>query len=350
MTESVNYFYFCLKCFLDMINKIALALLLLIAPQVILAQAEDSATVEKHIRVFFAKADKKNLSNVIPYIIDGKTGFIDAKTKKIILKPTDKISEVSLFNPIMTGKYGSEFKFSVSQNGNVRIEHVIPLENMLAMEVPDRDKIELISAKTGYKGFKVDKNGKLIAYSDLYHAQSYHFFNVQPFLHKGQYYAIVTKKTGPDEYYDGIIDTAGNTLAQFNFKHHGIDKIDFLSNEDDIWFSTPIRNFKGSLISFNGHVKLKDELVGSLYNHAFNYNLNSNLNHSKTGILDLNSLTWVIKPQSKYEIINIAYTSSISVNDKSAEDRKNVRILFEVKEGNKTYFIDLKQQKYLPKM
>lgn len=335
-----------------MLRKISFVLLLIV-PQIMFAQREDKAKVRKYISSLFAKVDKKQLVNVIPFVIGEKTGFVDAKTLKTILKPTDKISEVSPFNPNMTGKYGNDYTFRIDENGYVYLQKIIPREDRMGvMEMPGNsgDKIELISAKTGYKGFKVDENGKLVAYSDMYKAQHVDEFNVQPFLHKGNYFAIVTKKIEPDEFYKAVIDTIGNTLPHLNFEHHEIQKVNFLSNGEDVWFSTAVRDFKGSLISFNGNVKLKDELVGSLYNDMFNYNLNYNLSRSATGILDLNNLTWVIKPQSKYIINKITYASSTYVDTNSASDRNKVKVLLEVTEGNKTYFIDLNQKKYLPKM
>ena len=216
------------------------------------------------------------------------------------------------------------------------------------MEESSEPQIDVISSKTGYKGFKVDEKGELVSYSDLYYAQSHHLFNVSPFYFEGKYYAIATKKTGPDEYFSGIIDTSGTPLQHFNFEHKCVALIE--KNTTDVWFSVGLcRNLKGSRISFKGERKFQNELVGWLFRgNIFNYNHNLSDDRATHGIFDLNKLGGVLKPQKEIQIISLNYSSKEKLDYENKEDIDKANMYFLVKDSNKEYYMDFSMKKYLP--
>lgn len=308
--------------------------------------------VKKEIAALFQKADKSNLQNVLTYKINGKIGFVDSATNKKLLNPTSNLQDVTLFKPNMKGVYKKIYNFEISGDTfDVNIEKVATDDLFpMIMEMPrKRNIIEVVDSKGGYKGFTVDANGKLASYSDLYFAQGIHNFNVEPFMFEGKYYAIAVKKTGPDEYFGGIIDTDGVPLPQFNFVHKCLNIIK--RNEDDIWFTEGLcRGLKGSFISFKGKVKFKDELVGSANTNMniFKYNPNISDDWKIIGILDVSKLEWIMKPQSVIHLLSLDYSSKKKLDEDKVEERPNANIYFLVEEGKKEYFMDFQMKKYLP--
>jgi hypothetical protein len=312
----------------------------------------DLEIIKTEVTNLFKNADKLKLQNVLPFKVNNKTGLVDAQSKKIILNPTEDLTDVTLFNPTMKGLYKKQYFFEIfSDKFGVEISETLNPEppDIDALNDAKKPKVEVISSKTGYKGFNIDEKGNLISYSDLYIAQ-YNFIHVQPFLFKGKFYAIATIKTGPDEYFDGIIDTAGNPLPHFNFQHKCICKIK--EGDDDIWFSVDnCRELKGSLISFNGKNKLKGELVGwAVYPtlDIFKYNVNYSRYGKVSGILDVDALEWIVKPQGNLKILRLDYTSENTLDVRKLEERKNAKIYFWVEDGNKAYYVDFKMKKYFP--
>jgi hypothetical protein len=322
-------------------------------PNLLLAQDDaEIVKIKMEIADLFQKADKSNLQNVLTYKVNGKIGFVDAATNKKLLSPTSNLQDVTLFKPNMKGLYKKTYNFEISGDTfDITVEKVATGDLFpTIMEMPrERNTIEVIDSKTGYKGFTVDANGKLASYSDLYFAQSIHEFNVQPFLFEGKYYAIATKKTGPDEYFDGIIDTDGVPLPQFNFIHKCLSLIN--REDSDIWFTEGIcRGLKGSFISFKGKVKFKDELVGSVNTNMniFKYNPNISNEWKVIGIFDVYKLEWIMKPQSVIHLLSLDYSSKKELDESKAEERPNANVYFLVEDGKKEYYMDFQMKKYLP--
>jgi hypothetical protein len=314
--------------------------------------AQDEIEIEKaknELSTLFKKADKNNLQNLLSYKIDDKTGFIDAKTKRAIVKPTVNLSEVTLFNPIIKGVYKAQYNFEIdSRSFQINIDKIEPFNLMTMDGSSEMPKIKEISSKTGYKGFEVDANGKLKSYSDLYKTQLYYPY-VRPFKFQGNYYAIVTKQTGENEYYVGIIDTAGNPLPQFNFIHKMLEIDKLASDSIDVWFiANAVRDLKGSFISFKGKVKLQDELVGYYGSDLFGLILNSSDDGEICGILDEKKIEWVIKPQTKFKIIELNYSSKEFLDKNDVNNRSKANIYFKVRDLNKEYYVDLLLNKYIP--
>lgn len=314
-----------------------------------LLSAQDDAEivkVKKEIAALFQKADKSNLQNVLTYKINGKIGFVDAATNKNILNPTSNLQDVILFKPNMKGVYKKIYNFEISGDTfDINVEKIATddlFPTIRGMQ-SERETIEVVDSKGGYKGFTVDADGKLTSYSDLYYDK------VSPFLFEGKYYAIATKQTGPDEYFGGIIDTDGVPLPHFNFVHKCLTTIK--REEDDIWFSEGVcRGLKGSFISFKGKIKFKDELVGSTNysNNIFKYNHNHSDDWEVNGVLDVYNLDWIMKPQTAIKILGLDYSSKKKLDEYKFEERQNANVYFLVEDGKKEYFMDFQMKKYLP--
>jgi hypothetical protein len=314
-------------------------------------RTKTSESIKKEISSLFIKADKKNLQNILTYKIGNKTGFIDAKTKKQILTPTDKLSDVTLFNPIMRGVYKKIYNFEVdASNFKINIAQE-PMSGTSTQEGMERKepKVEIISSASGFKGFTVNGNGELKSYSDLYYINVYHTLNVKPFKYKGKYYAIVIGKNKETECY-GVIDTAGNLLPNFSFTYKMIVINHAASNEDSIWFAAQsIESLKWSFVSFNGAEKLKNELSSYPFmtRNIFGLNWNMSDDEMVCGILDIEKMEWILKPPVKFNVIDFDFTSKTSLDTKDIKNRNQANLYLKVKEKNKEYYIDLTLNKYI---
>lgn len=314
-------------------------------------ETNEIETIKNEIQSLYQNLKVDDYQNILPYKVKDKTGFINAENKKSILKPTINLKDVTLAKPNITGIYKEYYEYTINTKTNeVDVtKKIVEFQEIGVMEGPPQPKIDVINSKDGYKGFKVDTNGKLLAYSDLYYAQSFHEFNVNPFKFNGKYYAIATKKTGEDEYFDGIIDTEGNALPQFNFNVKCINKLK--DKTDDIWFSIGLcRGLKGSLVSFNGKVKFENEMLGwiNTSGNVFQYNHNHDEKWTIHGIFDVDKLDWVIKSQTKLSIQKLDYTSYENLDTDNLADRSKAKIYFLVEDGKKTYYMDLDLNKYIP--
>lgn len=308
--------------------------------------------IRMEIATLFSKADKSNPQHILTYKIDGKIGFVDARTNRKILDPTSDLSNVSLFRPTMYGIYKEQYVFSISsEDFSITVKEKEPEYAIGPMieTATEQPYVKILSSKEGFSGFTVDSDGKLASYSDLYDVTPRHAFNVRPFLFEGRQYAIASKKAGADGYFDGIIDTNGTPLPHFNFTSKCM--VIIKRDKDDMWF---VQNHcggrKGSFASFKGKIKLKDEIVGYAYteDNLFKYNHNHTEDWNTSGILDTEQLEWVLKPQTALQIVKLDYTSKKKADESQSEERPYVTMYFLVKEGNKEYYMDFKMKKHLP--
>lgn len=318
--------------------------------------AQEHTSIEDirfELQELFKKITKETPQQIIPYTIKGKTGLLHSESLKVLVKPTPDLKFYSLFNPIMRGIYKMKYHFELIETPTgIEIQDIIMrnYSEISGRSLPKEPEVEIIDSKNGYKGFKVDENGKLKAYSDLYHIQSGASYNVNPFLFEGKYYSVVSIETAPNTYLDAIIDTNGIALPHFNFTDKCIIKIKV--EEDDIWYSTGLcRGLTGSLKSFKGKVKYDNEIPGYLLlsSNIFKYNHNYSKDRKKHGIFDLEQLTWTIEPTTAFNIEDLYYTSKEHLNTALAENRSKATIYFLVSKKNKSYFMDLNLKKYLPK-
>ena len=70
----------------------------------------------------------------------------------------------------------------------------------------------------------------------------------------------------------------------------------------------------------------------------------------KSGIVDLTTQEWLIKPQERYKIYGIRYTSSERIMEDNAENRHKATVYFLATDQSGQHFVlDIKGKPILPK-
>ncbi|WP_035651157.1 hypothetical protein [Flavobacterium sp. ASV13] len=322
--------------------------------------AQEQLKIKKEITAFFAKADKTNLQSVLPFEVDGKVGLIDAVTKKVLLNPIKNFQVFTLFNPVMTGYY-KDYEFAINpKNFKITIKKEPESNNDLVPTIAEykestTDQDPKMPYESGIKGFTVDENGNLKTYAKIYKVDN--FRNLYPFKYKGKYYAIAAIKKNDGKTYFGIIDTEGNTIENFDFVYSTIWFNEFAKNEDDVWFiaNADINNSCEVLlenafyINMEGKQKLKGEIPTFPSSDIFGLNANCSGCIKYSGVLDIEKMEWIIKPQSKIKIRWMDYTSKTVLDIKNPRDKNKAKIYIKVFDDHFTYYMDLDMKnKYLP--
>lgn len=333
----------------------------LIFPLICLSQ--NSKTIKAEIATLFAKADKKNLQNVLPFEIGDKTGLIDASTKKTILEPTKNLQITNLFSPIMTGRY-KDYEFEINpKNFQIKIikpeqpnNDLVPQIRDISGESSKRNGPEVVY-ENGFKGFAVNGDGELLRYSNIY-VSLYQIPQVTPFKYKGNYYAIAAKKTENNVTKYGIIDTNGNTVPHFDFIYDKIYINSLATNENDTWFivNADTNNSceklleQSAYMNMNGEVRLKGELADYPATGDY-FGLDANMSGciKFSGVLDVAKMEWIIKPQTKIMIRWLDYTSKEKLDNSKIENRNKAKMYVKVLGNNSIYYMDLDlKNKYIP--
>ncbi|WP_299124822.1 hypothetical protein [uncultured Tenacibaculum sp.] len=308
--------------------------------------------IKNEITKDFSTIKSDSFNELIPFEINSKWGYLNSKTKEIIIPP--KYGKLNFFNPTMEGYYKGE-SFTVRKNGVINFEGDKPEKESYIMEVDeseDTSNIKIISSSDGYKGFKIDENGNLLNYSDIYYNSEEHSWNIRPFQFKGKYFAIVKNKNG--KY--GVIDKSGKTLKGFNFKYKEISLNKFAKDKEKLWFFVQENNDMWSLKSNKNKTKFKNKLMANPITSSHLFGFSSIENKDKQGIFDCYNLKWKIKPQ-KEKIGGLYYSSDTKLDKNNPLDRKKAKIYysFSYKDGFEeysytTYFINLKKEKFKPKV
>jgi hypothetical protein len=268
------------------------------------------------------------IMNAVPFSVNGKFGYIDKKSKAVIVEPS--YQSLALFNPDTEGKYNDQFTFSISTKRNLISVRDLYDEGLdINMDNSPWPKGPILDDQTG---FTTDNNGDLISYSNKFEKYaSLHVINKQSYL--------IVRKAG--KY--GVIDSLGNIIPSFNFVHSYLTKEDKIKGEED-WFRFTDSLGVSGFINFNGNIRMRGE-VGKR-NRKSTFGLEIIEIENLVGILDMEKLKWLIKPQ-KEPIRKITYSSEKVINDYS--NTKDVNIFFEIWNGTDEYYMDKKGYIYLPK-
>lgn len=307
-----------------------------------------SDTIENIILNDFSKIDPQKLIDLIPYKENDLWGYIDRQTKAVIIYP--KYNGLGFFNPDMNGYYQGR-DFVITSDGKITVAKIEPEEDLMVMEIAADDDfrgIDILSSKNGYKGFKTDKEGKLAAYSEIYHYHTTGFptWNVSPFKKGNKTYAIaVNKATG--KY--GVIDSLGNAWKGFDFNYKSILVNRYSKDKKNTWFFVEGENNRWSLINDKGEVKHRDKIMAYPLTSGCKLGYDALSNDTVSGIFDFYTMNWIVEPQSKIKIGSINYSSAVKLNTEDPKDREKATVYYWVDEGNSTYYIDLKGNRYLPK-
>lgn len=302
---------------------------------------------------FIEKIEGYKPTDLIPYNVisdswEEKWGLMDRKTKKKLTKPL--MGYASTFKPNLSFFY---------QECDVKITSDYKLNvNKLTIEATSYNseefEIKVLDSINGYRGFKVDSSGNLIAYSKAYFKENEHMWNIStPFPFERDYYAVVSKGEGNKV----IINTKGEILKGIVYKI--IRYTDYKINGENLLYVEDHKNNKG-FITLSGSKFLYGKLLKSPFygNEIFGYSIQhdgftetGSLNRdsiSKSGVLDLTKMKWLIKPKKGVKIIDMCYTSEIAVKT-DYTNREYANIYFIVLEDKLRYLIDEKGNKYIPK-
>ena len=275
-------------------------------------------------------------TDLVPYSKDGKKwALMDVKSRKIL---TDFVMRMpSTFNPeFMADINIGKWVYGMMINTNYDI---LPLVTYCPM--PEREWFDV--EKTDELGFQVDEQGRMTAYNKDYEYIS------KPILYKGEYYIIIIKKDKTNV----LINQKGEEKEGFHFKE--ILDIYYKDREtgENVFYVEDLEGKRG-LVTISGKKKLYGELLQEVYSGVLGYSAqkdNENIKKiKKSGVVDLVTQKWLIKPQEKYKIYRIIYTSSEEIDDRKIENRNKATIYFLATDQSGQHFVlDIKGNPILPK-
>jgi hypothetical protein len=273
-------------------------------------------------------------TDLVPYSKDGKKwALMDVKSRKIL---TDFVlSWPSTFNP----EFMADINIGKSNYGIVINTNYDILPLVIACSIPEWFDVE----KTDELGFQVDEQGRMTAYNKDYEYIS------KPILYKGEYYIIIIKKDKTNV----LINQKGEEKEGFHFKE--ILDIYYKDREigENVFY---VEDFEGKrgFVTMSGKKKLYGKLLSRIYYPTLGYGLQKDgfyLNEiKKSGVVDLVTQEWLIKPQEKYKIYRIIYTSSEEIDDRKIENRNKATIYFlATDQSGQRFVLDIKGNSILPK-
>jgi len=150
-----------------------------------------------------------------------------------------------------------------------------------------------------------------------------------------------------------LINEKGEEQKGFHFKKMEDGYKDEKTNEAVFY----VEDFDGKkgFVTISGKKKLYGELLCDLYNRrVLDYGLQKNGHHlseiKKSGVVDIPIQEWLIKPQEKYKIYRILYTSSEEIDDEKIENRNKATVYFLATDQSGQHFVlDIKGNPILPK-
>ena len=296
------------------------------------AQSEEEI-VQKYI---IDKIKNYNPTDLVPYSKDGKKwALMDVKSRKIL---TDFVMRIpSTFNPeFMADINIGKWVYGMMINTNYDI---LPL--VTYCPIPELEWFDV--EKTDELGFQVDEQGRMTAYNKDYEYIS------NPILYKGEYYIIIIKKDKTNV----LINQKGEEKEGFHFKE--ILDIYYKDREtgENVFYVEDLEGKRG-LVTISGKKKLYGELLQEVYSGVLGYSAqkdNENIKKiKKSGVVDLMTQEWLIKPQEKYKIYDIIYTSSEKIKKYDETDRNKVTIYFLATDQSGQHFVlDIKGNPILPR-
>ena len=294
------------------------------------AQSEEEI-VQKYI---IDKIKGYKPTDLVPYSKDGKKwALMDVKSRKIL---TDFVMRIpSTFNPefmadINIGK--SNYGMVINTNYNI-----LPL--VIACSIPEWFDVK----KTDELGFQVDEKGRMTAYNKDYEYIS------NPILYKGEYYIIIIKKDKTNV----LINQKGVEQEGFHFREMDDTYYKDKESGETIFYVEGFDGKKG-LVTISGKKKLYGELMNNTQYSFFGYNIQNDSENTneikKAGVVDITTQEWLIKPQEKYKIYDIIYTSSEELKKYDVTNRNKATVYFLATDKSGQHFVlDIKGNPILPK-
>ena len=278
-----------------------------------------------------------NSRDLVPYSKDGKKwALMDVKSRKILKDYV--LSSPRPFDPTLYSYVdinGRQEYIRISLDYRVEREPVA-IDPPAAVQTVDPNN----------PAFQVEEKRKIKVDKTKYKYAS------EPILHKEEYYAVASKKDNSR----ALINEKGEELEGFHFEMmeeiiHYKDK----ESGETIFYVEGFDGKKG-LVTISGKKKLYGELLQDVYNGILGYIVQKDGESTdeikKSGIVDMITQEWLIKPQEKYKIYDIIYTSSEALNiwRSSVKDRDKANIYFLATDQSGQHFVlDIKGNPILPK-
>lgn len=306
---------------------------------------EDS--IKKIIEKDFALIKPQDFKYLVPFNAETGMGYLNSKTNKVVVKPT--YYSLDFFKPNLKAYYKDFMYFEIDHKTK---EITVSWNNVgLTQDDPDPD-----TKDNSEKGFTI-QNNLIYSYSNIYS------YRPQLFKYKNDPLAIATiaKKMA-------IINAKGETLKNLDFNYSNLEIIDI--GNDNIWFKYKTLDNKEGFISINGEKSLVNNIISNSNSKTSQfYTLKDTYNGTKGnyygysiessdklwGVLDLITMTWVIKPQKTFKIDEINYSTDYDLQQKpNLADRNKLKFYFLVHDGieyyqSDQYYIDEKFKKYVLK-
>ena len=273
-------------------------------------------------------------TDLVPYSKDGKKWVLMAvKSRKIL---TDFIlDEPSTFNPDIY------INIDETRYRKVRIswEYAVGVISEVHAMGSSMDIM-----KTQELGFQVDKYERIIS-----HHADYKYIS-SPIMYKGEYYAIISSKEKEGRM---LINSKGEEQEGFRFREMDDTYYKDKESGETIFYVEGFDGKKG-LVTISGKKKLYGELMNNTQYSFFGYNIQNDSENTneikKSGVVDITTQEWLIKPQEKYKIYRIIYTSSEEIDDRKIENRNKATIYFLATDQSGQHFVlDIKGNPILPR-
>ena len=283
------------------------------------------------------------LTDLVPYSKDGKKwALMDVKSRKIL---TDfMLNEPSTFNSELSVNINvGEWERKMTINANYDISPLLAVCYVSKRGVLDVKEIKGL-------GFQIDEYGRMLARNKEYKYIS------NPILYKGAYYAIVTYEKNERSDFGrvkALINQKGKERKGFRFREMGDTYYKDKESGETIFYVEGFDGKKG-LVTISGKKKLYGELMNNTQYSFFGYNIQNDSENTneikKSGVVDLVTQEWLIKPQEKYKIYRIIYTSSEEIDDRKIENRNKATIYFLATDKSGQHFVlDIKGNPILPR-
>ena len=308
------------------------------------AQSSREKTKEIIKEQIVDKIKNYKLTDLVPYSKDGKKwALMDVKSRKIL---TDFVlNEPSTFNSELNVNINvGERKEEMTIYANYDISPLLAVCYVSKRGVLDVKEMDGL-------GFQIDEQGRMTACNKDYKYIS------NPILDKGVYYAIVTYEKYERSYFGrvkALVNQKGKERKGFRFREMGDTYYKDKESGENVFYVEDFEGKKGFL-TISGKKKLYGELMNNIEPSAvLGYSVqkdSQDLNEvKKSGVVDITTQEWLIKPQEKYKIYDIIYTSSEKIKKYDVTNRNKATVYFlATDQSGQRFVLDIKGNPILPK-
>ena len=308
------------------------------------AQSSREKTKEIIKEQIVDKIKNYKLTDLVPYSKDGKKwALMDVKSRKIL---TDFVlNEPSTFNSELNVNINvGERKEEMTIYANYDISPLLAVCYVSKRGVLDVKEMDGL-------GFQIDEQGRMTACNKDYKYIS------NPILYKGVYYAIVTYEKYERSYFGrvkALVNQKGKERKGFRFREMGDTYYKDKESGENVFYVEDFEGKKGFL-TISGKKKLYGELMNNIEPSAvLGYSVqkdSQDLNEvKKSGVVDITTQEWLIKPQEKYKIYDIIYTSSEKIKKYDVTNRNKATVYFlATDQSGQRFVLDIKGNPILPK-